>query len=251
MLNFLKSIYKKIIPLKIRTQIIIYKIRISNIFNIGNNSFCPCCNNSFDHFLNYGVVPRKEAMCPNCLSLERTRALWLYLINEYKILDKEIKLLHVSPEFAIKDSLKKMNNIDYLSIDIHKDMADYVMDVTDLKFEENSFDLIICSHVLGFVFDENKALNELRRVLKTNGILIIQTHFYNESNSKNLELSSTFNKFLYTENDLLRLHGIDFVQKLKALNFVVEILDYSNSIKFSKFKLGSGEREKLIICFKI
>jgi ubiquinone/menaquinone biosynthesis C-methylase UbiE len=43
----------------------------------------------------------------------------------------------------------------------------------DIKFQNNIFDIILCSHVLEHVENESASLNEMNRVLKEEGILII------------------------------------------------------------------------------
>ena len=45
--------------------------------------------------------------------------------------------------------------------------------VTDLPFDDQSFDVVISSFMLMFVSDPEKALSEMRRVLKTGGRLVV------------------------------------------------------------------------------
>src|SRR5690349_12922370 len=47
------------------------------------------------------------------------------------------------------------------------------MDVTKMKYEDNSFDLIIASDVLEHVENEQQALKEIHRILKEDGLFII------------------------------------------------------------------------------
>jgi len=43
----------------------------------------------------------------------------------------------------------------------------------NLPYKDNFFDVVFCSHVLEHVNDERKSLNEMKRVLKDDGVLII------------------------------------------------------------------------------
>ena len=50
-------------------------------------------------------------------------------------------------------------------------------DVTSLlEYDDNTFDVIICHNVLEYIDDKKQVLNELRRVLKPNGILSFVKH---------------------------------------------------------------------------
>ena len=81
----------------------------------------------------FGVVLRKNAQCPKCLSVERHRLYYLYLS---KILPKEkiTTMLHVSPEKCFHSLFSKHKNIKYTSIDIDKKKAMMTEDITDLSF---------------------------------------------------------------------------------------------------------------------
>ena len=47
---------------------------------LGNQKECPVCGKHYRKFLPYGyVTSRDNALCPNCLALERHRLLWLFL----------------------------------------------------------------------------------------------------------------------------------------------------------------------------
>lgn len=243
----------KLIPDHIKFFIKLYFSKLKYYFKKGDNYYCACCDTSYTTFVPYGIVLRANALCPNCFSLERTRLLWLYLKEEQHVTEQKLKILHISPEYIIGQKLKSLSNIDYISGDIHKGRADMVVDVTRISFPNNYFDLVLCSHVLGFVADEAKALSELRRVCRENGKVIIQTHFNPFELTKNLKKSDTFDEFEYQENDLLRIHGGDFTEKLENARFQVEVIDYAKNFSDEEQKrqsFGNGERELLIVCTK-
>lgn len=64
---------------------------------------------------------------------------------------------------AISYGQKRYKSLMLLHEDAHK-----------LPFAENSFDLIICTEVLEHVTEPRRVLNEIKRVLKPNGIAIIE-----------------------------------------------------------------------------
>lgn len=54
---------------------------------------------------------------------------------------------------------------------------DEIADVTNLQFDNASFDYVLCFNVLEHVFDINKAVQEINRVLKKGGTCVIITAF--------------------------------------------------------------------------
>ena len=56
-------------------------------------------------------------------------------------------------------------------------------DIMELSFEDNSFDLVVCRDVLEHVHDYKKALEEICRVLKRDGFLIMSVPFKYDSYS--------------------------------------------------------------------
>ncbi|GAI07822.1 unnamed protein product, partial [marine sediment metagenome] len=67
-------------------------------------------------------------------------------------------------EKAIKKSKERYPRFEY-----------FVADATNLPFPENSFDYVICSEVIEHIPEDEKAISEVKRVLKNNGIFIITT----------------------------------------------------------------------------
>jgi SAM-dependent methyltransferase len=50
------------------------------------------------------------------------------------------------------------------------------MDLTQMGFGADRFDLILCNNTLPYVSDDYRALSEIRRCLKPDGLAIINTH---------------------------------------------------------------------------
>jgi|TARA_B110001450_G_scaffold88721_1_gene84325 SAM-dependent methyltransferase len=208
----------------------------------------PIDGKSFRKFLSYGYNKlRKNALSPSTLSLERHRLLWLYLKNETVLFEKKLKLLHFAPEQAFYKRFKKLRNIQYDTIDINSPLAKIKADICDLPIKENTYDFILCNHVLEHVLDDNKAMSELYRVLKKGGTGIFQVPidmkrektFQDDSITDKLERNKIFGQY-----DHVRVYGKDYFKKLEDTGFKVQQIDYSK--KFSdkeilKFSIIRGE----------
>ena len=135
----------------------------------------PIDGRSFKKFLPYGYgTQRLNALAPGSLSLERHRLLWLYLQNETSFFIHPAKMLHIAPEQCFLKRFKKQKNLTYTTADLYSPIADVKADICDLPFEDNSFDVVFCNHVLEHIEDDFKAMSELYRVLKPNGLGIFQ-----------------------------------------------------------------------------
>ena len=208
----------------------------------------PIDGKSFRKFLSYGYNKlRKNALSPSTLSLERHRLLWLYLINETVLFEKKIKLLHFAPEQAFYKRFKKLNNIEYDSIDINSPLAKIKADICDLPIKDNTYDFILCNHVLEHVLDDKKAMSELYRVLKKGGTGIFQVPidmnrkktFQDDSITDKLERNKIFGQY-----DHVRVYGKDYFNKLENTGFKVQQIDYSKEFsneEILKYSIIKGE----------
>lgn len=240
--------------MKYRLSIRINIIRFIGHFYRGKNFRCNVCGKTFRKMMSHGNIPRPNAECPNCLSLERTRVLWFYLKD--RVIDKQtpLKVLHFAPEYGLKKEFLKYKNLHYKNVDINSDLADEVADITNIPFEDSSFDLILCSHVLGHVPDEKKAIAELYRVLKPDGQALVMTiiDWNLKSTYENTNVTTAHERLEnYTESDLVRLHGSDFANRLVNGGFNVEAIDYALQLgdeAKSYYSLGNGDREIIFKC---
>ena len=203
----------------------------------------PIDGKSFRKFLSYGYNKlRKNALSPSTLSLERHILLWLYLKNETVLFEKKIKLLHFAPEQAFYKRFKKLRNIQYDTIDINSPLAKIKADICDLPIKENTYDFILCNHVLEHVLDDNKAMSELYRVLKKGGTGIFQVPidmkrektFQDDSITDKLERNKIFGQY-----DHVRVYGKDYFKKLEDTGFKVQQIDYSKKFPVLGQKLSS------------
>ena len=213
----------------------------------GNNYTDPIDNKSFRKFLPYGYeVQRQNVLSPSTLSLERHRLLWLYLTNETNFFTSKKKVLHMAPEQCFLSRFKKLNH-EYITADIDSPIADVKADIVNLPFTDNSFDVVLCNHVLEHIQDDTKAMKELFRVMKKGGMGIFQVPqdlnrdvtFEDNSITDPKERAKIFGQY-----DHVRVYGRDYFDKLRSVGFKVEEVNYSQKVSSelsSRYRLMEGE----------
>jgi SAM-dependent methyltransferase len=203
---------------------------IIRLYFKGSRFTDPIDGSSYRKFLPYGYQNiRPNALCPGTLSLERHRLLWLYLQYKTNFLTDTLKVLHIAPEQVFYKKFKSFTNWDYTTTDLYSPLADIKADICALPFEDETFDLILCNHVLEHIPDDHKAMSELYRVLKKGGTLIAQVPL-EEGRLKSFEDDSITDKKKRTEifgqYDHVRLYGMDYYQRLESIGFQTEAVDF-------------------------
>ena len=228
------SLATRIIPRHYLQHVSHFFLRIFSLFLRGNKFEDPINGKTYRKLLPYGrLKPRENAIAPDSLSLERHRLMWLFLKNKTNFFTDNLKFLHIAPEYCFIKIFKGMKNLDYLTADLISPWADVKMDVHDIPFEGNTFDVVICNHVLEHVDDADKVMKEFYRVMKSGGWGIFQVPIdYN--NSVTIEDRSVTDprerERLYWQSDHLRLFGRDYGDKLSAAGFKVTESNFINEI---------------------
>lgn len=221
----------------------------------GNTYTDPIDGKSFKSFLPYGYGhQRNNVLAPGTLSLERHRLLWLYLKNETDFFTGHKKVLHFAPEQAFYKRFRNQKNLDYTTTDLNSPLADFKADICNLPFEDNSYDFILCNHVLEHIPDDTKAMQELYRIMKPGGMGIFQipqdlnreTTFEDDSITDPKERARIFGQY-----DHVRVYGRDYFDKLRSIGFRVVEEDYTKKIApadVERFCLAKGEI--IPVCYK-
>ncbi|WP_417352985.1 class I SAM-dependent methyltransferase [Flavobacterium alkalisoli] len=221
----------------------------------GNTYTDPIDGKSFKSFLPYGYGhQRNNVLAPGTLSLERHRLLWLYLKNETDFFTAPKKVLHFAPEQAFYKRFRKQENLDYTTTDLNSPLADIKADICNLPFDDNSYDLILCNHVLEHIPDDTKAMQELYRIMKPGGMGIFQipqdlkreTTFEDNTITDPKERARIFGQY-----DHVRVYGRDYFDKLRSVGFRVVEEDYTKKIAptdVERFCLAKGEI--IPVCYK-
>ena len=221
----------KHVPRKVLQRFSHLFLQIIKVFYRGDKVECPVCRQGFRKLLPYGrKPPRDNALCPNCLSLERHRLLWLYLKEKTTLFTEPMDFLHIAPEVCFIHRFEKLSHLNYVTADIESPLAQIKMDIHKMPFEDHSFDAVMCNHVLEHVEDDMLAMREIYRVLRHDGWAILQVPFI----EKNLETtfedpaitSASERERMYGQHDHVRLYGKDYASRLEDAGFSVTQDDF-------------------------
>jgi hypothetical protein len=195
----------------------------------GHRRACVVCGGSFRRFLPKGDPARPEALCPRCLSLERHRLLWPTLHTLLTPSPREgagLTLLHFGPEESLAPRLRQLPLRLYVTADlaIAQRPATTAMDITRTGFKSESFDRVLCCHVLEHIPDDAAAFGELYRVLRPGGAALLQVPLTNGPTDEDPSVTDPAERARrFGQDDHVRIYGHDdFVQRARAAGFRVE-----------------------------
>jgi SAM-dependent methyltransferase len=200
-------------------------LKVAAILYRGNGVNCPVCNYNFRKFLPYGRKARENALCPNCLALERHRLMYLFLQRKTPFFTKSLKVLHIAPELCFIHRFEQQKNLDYITADIESPLAKVKMDVHQIPFEEATFDVVFCNHVLEHVTSDLQAMREMHRVLKPGGWGIMQIPLFHPLPDITYEdfsiTTPAEREKAFGQDDHVRLFGKDYPDRLRSAGFKV------------------------------
>lgn len=189
----------------------------------GTGRWCPVCERSSSRFREFGNPPRADAQCPRCGALERHRLVWLYFQRRTDLFDGRPKrVLHVAPELCLQPRLRRRLGSGYLTADLESPRAAVRMDVTDIRYPDESFDVVFCSHVLEHVPDDRRAMREFFRVLKGGGWAILLVPITAAATFEDPAVTDPAERLrLFGQEDHVRRYGPDYVDRLREAGFAV------------------------------
>jgi SAM-dependent methyltransferase len=208
-----------------RTALPLY-LSLRGAWYAGHQVSCPCCQRSFSHFLPLGV-DRRMGQCPYCRSNERDRALWLYLDRHPDLISAGKRVLHIGPESIFYRRFKQVKGLYYTPAD--KFAATFestyppdtvYLDITHMpQVPDNGYDVILCSHVLEYIPDDHVAMRELRRVLRPDGMALLQVPLRRGMPITHEDASITSaaqRAQVFGDPGHIRYYGEDFAQRLSS-----------------------------------
>ncbi len=221
--------------------------------NAGTAVKCPVCEHSYSKFLPYGRIGRPNALCPNCLALERHRLMWIFLREKTNFFTASLRVLHIAPEHCFIERFEALKNLDYITADIESPLAKVKMDVHDIPFPDNSFDVVFCNHVLEHVTDDLKACSEFNRVLKPTGWGILQSPVYDleKTLEDNTITDAVERERIFGQRDHVRKYGKDYASRLGNSGIKIEESHFVKELEASLvLRYALPINETIFVCRK-
>lgn len=245
--------------------------------HMGDKHYCPLCRHNIAYFnhipfellemadkyqspypmFSFETINIFKYTCPACGANDRDRLFVMYIEKRLKDTPagKKYNLLDIAPS-RLRNYLKGRGDINYRSCDLYCEDVDDMLDITDMSlYEDNRFDIFVCSHVLEHVKDDKKAMRELYRVLKPGGwgIAMVPINTSIEETFEDDNITSVADKWkYYGQDDHVRMYSKKgFVRNLEEAGFKVNQLgiDYFGSAEFEK--CGIHPRSVLYIVEKL
>jgi predicted SAM-dependent methyltransferase len=201
----------------------------------GDRFQCPLCLGGFkemlpsqgSYYLRGKLVDHftPHSICPGCRSGIRHRFIFSFLQQTVSTWSKEMKILHFAPEPAFYRFFKKKVGQEYIPADLHPNpkLGIRKVDILEIGFGENCFDLIVCIHVLEHIREDRQAIRELFRVLKPGGNVLLAVPTYGSDTFEDPTLDKEGRKKMYGIGDHMRLNGLDLQRKLEEAGFQVQV----------------------------
>lgn len=190
----------------------------------GSARYCDCCERRSGRFLPFNG--RDDARCPHCESLERHRFLWPHL---RELIVAESRVLHFAPEPIIARNLQALP-VTYIAADLDPSLFTFPVqqaDITQLPWADQSFDVIVISHVLEHVLDDRQAMRELHRVLASAGMVVSQ-HPHDPQLAVTFEdatiTSPEDRQRAFGQYDHVRMYGRDIADRWQEAGFTVRVV---------------------------
>lgn len=248
----------------------------------GFKYYCPFCNRHARIFTPITYYPGQKTIdkykiiamginphyrCPRCNSSDKERLVWKYLTTHADILspDRQLSVLHIAPEKNTQKKLRGRANIKHVAGDMFMGAPKYTtehyggaayLDVTDMfRFGNNTFDLIICNHVLEHVPDDLKGMREIYRVLKKGGFAILQvpvSRIIEDSIEETTTITEEERTEKFGQSDHVRIYAEkDYFSRLASVGFSVEVIPCKSMFFKKEAKLwGVNPRESIYVARK-
>lgn len=205
-----------------------YRIQMSIKDMVSDNhrecNVCGWKGKNFYAFYNEMFRMKDETLCPQCNSCIYQRALAKYLQEECNK-NYPYEVLEIAPHSSdpVRNSLPRAQ---YISIDIVKGKAMVQMDLRNLQYKDNSFDIVVCSAVLEHIKEDFVAMTEMYRVLKPTGVALMEIpmgYYKDPFGTHTVE-------FVYKQPfyEHYRSYGWEVEERFKKAGFKIRIIHYDD-----------------------
>jgi Methyltransferase domain len=238
------------------------------VVRLGNRLECPLCGWHFRRFrpagFHYPVIIEKRVIgghwhednvCPRCMSNARERLAYLYLKDRTSLFQSSARLLHIAPEPQLARVFKRSPNLKYVSADLFEPGVMIRFDIQKTPFRDQTFDVVICNHVMEHVPNDSVAMAEIRRILKPDGWAMLQVPIalaLDRTIEDPTAITDEQRIERFGQEDHVRLYSRpDYIARLQAVGFSVRAESYPVTLGTEKIqRFGLVEEEEVFMCYK-
>jgi SAM-dependent methyltransferase len=227
----------------------------------GDGLICNVCGASYKKFVpehpspeNADAISRnhviagygEQVCCPNCMSNSRDR-LVIAMLDKINVHGK--KILHLAPEKHVFNYVNSRANV--VTADLMPELFKLVdrnihkEDVTNFSYHDDSFDILIGNHIMEHIPDDQKAMREIYRVLKSSGQAILQVPFSSTIRETIEEPDindPAIQSALFGQMDHIRIYQLDdYLRRLRAAGFDADYISYESLTNLHQFAIQPGE----------
>lgn len=229
---------------------------IRGVLFMGRRYRCICCGWQLRGFVGHrdSVRAIADSYCPRCNSKANHRRIWLFLKDRSSIFDQETRLLEVAPWPSLTRALTRTSTVRYVGLDIVPTgpHVNLIGDVVAIPVADDSFDAVLCTHVLEHVADDRRAMSEIYRVLRPGGYAYISVPL--STHLPTIEDPSisdpVIRKALFGETGRVRYYGLDIHDRLCRAGFDVRLDRASAVPPGTRTRLGLPDDEHILCCRK-
>ena len=222
---------------------------------LGKRYICPCCGWHVRDFTkgNGSLKTRPLSYCPRCNSKSRHRRIWLFLQEKTNLFTEQLSLFEVSPKYSFSRKFTRLSNLSYFGGDLYKRAyINFKFDLISTPLKTNSFDAVLCIHVLEEIIQDQQAMSEMFRILKPGGwaVISVPTRMDQPTYEDSSITAPKERKRAFGEPDHVRVYGYDLFDRLKKTGFEVKV-DLADDVPMqTKKKYGLRGDENIFYCNK-
>ena len=179
--------------------------------------------------------------------------MWMVLTHKTNLFAQGNKrMLHIAPEWAFEAKIKQIPGLTYVTADLMKTSVVERMDVTRIPHLDDTFDAIICSHVLEHVPDDRGAIRELHRVLAPDGWAILQVPISADPTFEDPSITSPEERERrFGQYDHVRRYGPDYMDRLRNAGFTVQCITPASFLNSEQIRsMNLIEDYEIVLCGK-
>jgi len=165
----------------------------------------------------------------------------------------QLSLFEVSPKYSFSRKFTRLANLSYFGGDLYpRTHTNFRLDLVSTPIRADSFDAVLCIHVLEEIIQDQQAMGEIFRILKPGGwaVVSVPTRMDQFTYEDPSITSPKERKRAFGEPDHVRIYGHDLKDRLEASGFRVQV-DLADDVSIeTRKKYGLRGDENIFYCFK-